>query len=380
MSAAALYLTYLEEHILRGDIGFDSDSDSETDSVIDARDDNDEKDEEWDDHDHHQDRDDNEAQAQDGEDIYFGINCYSDEQCKKLFRFKSYQLWRIVRALKIPPQVQTKHGDSATAMEALCMSLYRLASTNEAYRMTAIFDYTEDAMTRITDAFLQWVVAAWDNVLEWDHCRLTPAKLEEFVQACSQKGQAPNIFGFLDRASLQLGHPFVDQGPRSKRRRREPITIHFQGIVAPDGIIVHLGLSVWGYRPKFEKIQQREIEGTLARFVGPPQGKGLSIHNDGKSQKGPQIARCIHKNQCTCAVIVEQAFNNVTYQFPSLDLMGVPRLLVSPLETQYRAAVLFANIHACLFKGGISDHFGMRPPTVEEYLNPKVFNPAVLFE
>lgn len=224
----------------------------------------------------------------------------------------------------------------------------------------------------------------------WDHHRLTPQKLEELALLTFRKGRiCRNIFGFIDGTCRKMCRPVRGQECFYNGRKKFHC-LNYQGIVAPDGIIIHLSGAFDGVTNDVEMFRQSNIQEVLDQHAVNTQNEPLAIYGDSAYMLGPHIMTKfeerpqmqpyeIHFNTTMNAqrTSIEWSFGKVTNLFSALDFSPTQRLLNSPLEFQYKVAVLLTNIHTCLYGGEVSDFFGAVPPTLQQYLSPGMFVPLL---
>ena len=58
------------------------------------------------------------------------LDRYSDQQCKRLFRFEKNDIFRLRRALRIEDRVRCSNGTALHGVEALCVFLRRMTYPN----------------------------------------------------------------------------------------------------------------------------------------------------------------------------------------------------------------------------------------------------------
>jgi hypothetical protein len=317
----------------------------------------------------------------------FDINTYNDDELKLDFRFHRQALFRIVVALRMPDILRTRDGDVVTSLEALCILLYRLSFPVKLHRMKVIFNRTEGPLSRIINTTLHWITSRWGDILYWDQARLTPQKLEELALLAFQQGRlCRNIFGFIDGTCRKMCRPKIGQQPFYNGRKKFHC-LNYQGIVSPDGIIIHLSQGFDGNTNDIDMFRRSNIAEVLNQNAFDTRGERLAIYGDSAYMIGPNVVTKFeerpqmleherHFNSVMNAqrIAIEWSFGKVVQQFSALDFSRTQRLLNSPIELQYKTAVLFTNIHTCFYGCETSDYFDAIPPPVEMYLSEAMFN------
>ncbi|KAK3805646.1 MAG: hypothetical protein J3R72DRAFT_357285, partial [Linnemannia gamsii] len=70
-------------------------------------------------------------------------------------------------------------------------------------------------------------------------------------------------------------------------------------------------------------------------------------------------------------IVIEWAFGQITKYYGSLDEPKHQRMLSRCVESHYRFAALFTNIHTCFNGTQLNMHFDIDPPTLQEYIHPQ---------
>ena len=69
---------------------------------------------------------------------------------------------------------------------------------------------------------------------------------------------------------------------------------------------------------------------------------------------------------------VEWGFADIVRLWGFLDHSLSHKILHSPVGVHYRIGVFLTNIHICIYGSEMSIYFNCAPPTLEEYLTPKI--------
>ena len=99
-------------------------------------------------------------------------------------------------------------------------------------------------LSRIINRMYEIIYLQLESLLDWDHHRLTVDKLHEYVDAISENGGdwvqvAEGIFRFINGTVHKITCPTFNQ-EIFYSGWKQCHTIKFQGIVAPDGILMHV--------------------------------------------------------------------------------------------------------------------------------------------
>lgn len=234
------------------------------------------------------------------------------------------------------------------------------------------------------------VMKSWEKKLFFN-TDMFVQRLQMYKQAVADKtgGLVNEIALFIDGTKQFICRP----GKRPNARRGENLQkacysghkrrhcLSFQGCIAPDGIYISFFGPVEGRRHDSTLLrmsgllpfirnsdelaaQQFLIYGEPAYAVNdlmcaPFKGATLS----------PQQAE-FNRTLSKARVSVEWGFGNVKRLFAFVEYAKSQKILLSPIATLFKVAVLLTNIHVCITERSQSSvYFHVQPPTLEEYLN-----------
>lgn len=314
----------------------------------------------------------------------FNVETFSEEYCVKQFRFTCPQLKEIIEVLGIPPRIKTYGRDNVDSLTVLCMVIYRLSYPARLDRMEEVFKRSAPAISRLVNHLIKWTMLRWNQLLIWDHHRLTPAKLEEYADLCyeASDNECNAVIGFIDGTVHEINRPVI--GQQSVFNGHKHIhALKYQSIMAPDGIILHLSKAFTGTTHDLTIYQQSGIIDILEEHAFDTAGGSLALYGDSAYMPDPHMiigytdanptedqAR-FNKTMSGLRIIVEWGFKEVTTYFSGMDFPKSHRLLSTCVESHYRFAVLMTNIHTCYYGNQINMQFGVDPPTLQEYIRPE---------
>ncbi|OQR86303.1 hypothetical protein ACHHYP_10698 [Achlya hypogyna] len=132
-------------------------------------------------------------------DVRFNFNAQTDRDCQFKFRFTKSDIIELVRLFRLPDPVITANRYRASAVEATCIMLNRLAWPHRLGTMTQTFGRSREALSGIANYVMQHVYDTFGHLLIWDDQRLNSAWMERCAAAVYAKG-APlaTCIGFID--------------------------------------------------------------------------------------------------------------------------------------------------------------------------------------
>ena len=306
--------------------------------------------------------------------------------CKAEFRFSGPHLKRLLGILQVPNWIQTKHRDKVSSLKVLCLCLYCLSYPAHLDRMAEEFAMSKSAISRVITAFIRRVTTSWDRLLYWDEHRLTPSKLEELADIVADNNGylCSRVFGFIDGTTRQICRPTRFQWSMYNGHKKHHC-VKYQGVVTPDGIIIHIGDCFEGNTHDHEIYRRSGLEEVLRVHAKNTDNENLALFGDAAYQVSGHMLKAISGVDLSAADIrfnkalnaqrtsAEHAFGKVTNIFSALSFSRVQKILATCVADQYRFAVLLTNAHTCLYGSQMTTSFDTNAPTLEQYFSPGIF-------
>jgi len=143
--------------------------------------------------------------------VLFNIRALSQKQCIQQFRFTPRQIMELSTLLDLPYVVKTGKGNAALAVEALCITLYRLSFPTTLNDMQLTFHCNPSAISQLIWVTITFLAMQWSCILMWDENCLTRDRLVEFAGSVAMQGGHPSVFGFLDGTVHKICQPSFGQ-------------------------------------------------------------------------------------------------------------------------------------------------------------------------
>lgn len=290
--------------------------------------------------------------------------------------------------------VKYSHRQKPEPLKALCITLYRLSYPSRHFDRKQLFGYSTASLSRIYTAVMKHLDSKFKHILYWNDKRLTATKIAEYASCVKAKSgnTVGNVWAFVDGIRQKVCRPVVEQRVNYSQLH----AINYQGITAPDGLVVSLyrrdygttqDSSMWltsgiqdkirtifskerakeeacpylvyadfGYSPNWElAIPYRIPEETSIGWNKEP----VAVWNERQG---------FNTTMKMLQETVERSFGRVTSLF-SFSLMVKQMKLNQPhSEHIFPTSVLFTNLHSCYYRNQTSIYFDCAPPTPEEYL------------
>nr|CAH7716800.1 unnamed protein product [Callosobruchus chinensis] len=204
----------------------------------------------------------------------FALQEWDEADCLTHFRFEKGDIPRLVAALKIPDVIQTRAGHVATGVEALCMTLKRLAYPNRLEDIRIFFNGRSSAICEITNFVITFVENTFGHLLVdlRSHHWLTADKLQQYSNAVAAIGAAvQNCWAFLDGTIRPICRPSVDQQLYYSGHKRTHC-LKYQSLVTPDGLTISCMGPFEGRRHDAGILRESGLYGQLEDTTVFPEG------------------------------------------------------------------------------------------------------------
>ncbi|CAN0452656.1 unnamed protein product, partial [Scytosiphon promiscuus] len=190
------------------------------------------------------------------------------------------------------------------------------------------------------------------------------------------------VFGFLGKTLLKTCRK---QGKTELQRefydaQEGAHGISFQSLVLPNGMIGDVSGPVPGGSDPSDLPRKSELNDRLAAvqrgrpFRGRVYGNSACVNMShvGCDFHGDNLTigqSAYNADMSTVRLDAVGQLGNITQMFPFMDVQHNHQVMLSPVGKYYTIAALLTNAHTTCYGCPTSTHFGMAPPTLEEYFN-----------
>ena len=205
-----------------------------------------------------------------------------------------------------------------------------------------------------------------------------------YAQGIDGIGGPENIWGFVDGTLRSICRPEEEQHQFYTGYKRCH-AIKFQGITAPDGLIVSLAGPFERKLGDWMTWRQSGVEEILRDIFSENREQGrLFLYGDHayslsfgiicpfKDTISHQITpeeKAFNAKMSGYRIAIEHSFGKVVNLWSFIAFKNGLQIGLSPVGAYYAIAVLLTNLHTCLYGSQISLHFKVMPPSVDSYLN-----------
>ena len=306
----------------------------------------------------------------------FDLTRYSDEECKHFFRFGRNDIEAMVHMLGLHDRHTSKSRVLWSGEEGLCVLLRRLAYPNRLGDLVPMFGRSIQELSYIFNGTLYFLFAQHAHCLDsvtqpWcDH--------ERFAEAVYGTGASlSHIWGFIDGTIRKVCRPTQGQRALFSGHKRYH-GVKYQHVMAPNGIIVHCFRPFEGRRHDSAMLRESNLLALIAGITDRT-GRQLALYGDGgyplrpcllSPYRGPQTAQqtAFNMQMSKARISVEWGFGKVVTLFAFINFYANQKFFLQPVGPYFTVATLLTNCHTCLYGSEIADLFGLKPPTLEEYL------------
>lgn len=316
------------------------------------------------------------------------IRDYDDAQFRLIFRFHKEHAVALMHCLELPEHdIIVDNGSRFHPEEAFLILLHRMAVYNRLTDMEREFGIEYTQLNRIFNYFVEYIVGRHYHKL-YDNIAFFVPRFARYNAAIRDKilsthhelpAAAIDTALFIDGTSREICRPGHHQG-RVYNGHHHVHSLQFQGVSAPDGMIVDLFGPLPGCRHDQVLNDRSMLNQRLAaaQLNNNIQWKGYS--DKGYVEKTHQHVahRGVHlpaqlqmENELMSPqrVGVEWAFHRVCSEFAYVDHYKVAKVQLSQVAKIYCLAALLANAYTCLYHSQASVYWNCPPPTLGSYFN-----------
>ncbi|XP_077553432.1 uncharacterized protein LOC144168291 [Haemaphysalis longicornis] len=299
----------------------------------------------------------------------------------ELFRFGRDEIDELRTLLRVMDEVVSAQRVMVTGMEALCMTLRRLAYPNRLCELEMQFGRHGTLISSVVNKVLAHIEYYFTHLLSdmSSHQWMNPSRLQEFTEAVHARG-APlrSCWGFIDGTASRICRPTVDQQEYFSGHKRCHV-VKYQAVMCANGIICQLDGPYKGRRHDAGILKESRLYENLEKVA---QGQRLVIYGDpayplkpllmkpyGGASLQPHEAR-FNRRMSTVRQAVEWGFGKVAGEFAFVDFPKNQKFSLQHVGRMYKVATLLSNCHTCLYGSQVTEFFGVSAPALHEYLVP----------
>ena len=257
------------------------------------------------------------------------------------------------------------------------MVLYRFAFPSTLTKLEITFGRAASACSVIVNHGISLLYARFGTRLNEFDVILVIYRLHLYKEAISAKSRnaVTTCFGFIDGTVHYISRPGTKRPVRGIRNRNNIQRAVYNGH-KPDGLVAQMFGPVEGRRHDSTLLKLSRISEKIALL--PP---GSFVYGDQaypvrpwilspyRGPNKPHWMRRWNRSMRTVRISVEHGFKIITSLWAHLKYIPVQRIFNTPVAKHYVVFTALANMHNCIYSNQVSQHFGLAPPTLEEYCN-----------
>jgi nuclease HARBI1 len=308
----------------------------------------------------------------------FKLENFNEEACLHLFRFGPSQILEISSMIFYSNSIALENRARISDVEALCILLNRLSYPSRLETMESTFGRSFTTLSRIINTTIDLILDSCGHVLSISSAFVNEENIRRWMNAIREKG-APleHCFGFVDGTVRPICRPSRNQ-KQSYNGHKRVHSLKFQSVSAPNGIIVDLTgpwegrrhdcgmLRESGLLERLEKI--RVSFGTAYIYGDPAYPVSSVLQTPFKGSHISEYQKEWNMRMSSVRVSVEWCFGKVLTLFPFVDFKKNLKVYLQPVAKFYKIAVLFTNVHTCLYGSVTTSFFDVEAPELKCYL------------
>jgi hypothetical protein len=265
---------------------------------------------------------------------------------------------------------------------ALCILCMRFAYPTKWEVFPSYFGRQSNTLNRIFLDTLDFIASRYREIILW-HPLINFERMKAYSQAIDRAGGGNCIWGFVDGTFKPCCRP-----KDNKRQKfmysgyKKSHGMKMQGICTPDGMILSLAGPYEGKLNDYQMMLESGIEVKLAA-IHEERIEKLFLYGDAAYRGltwtfGPYLGgkalsalhQDFNRSLSSVRISIEQCFGRTGELWM---WMTWKRALISglmPIGSLYQVAVLLTNCMGCFRTNVVSNRFDIKPPSIEQYLNP----------
>ena len=188
---------------------------------------------------------------------------------------------RVYAALRLPRYITIDNGARIPGIEAFCILLFKLSRPYSLKSIGEKFARSRMIVSRIVNKMMRKIYRRCKKILYWDEERLHTEQLWHYAHAIARRNEhrhrVNNVFAFIDGTIQKIARPFKFQRQLYNGWKRCHC-IKFQGLMAPDGIMIHLGGPFMAKYHDAWMLARSKLQCKLDQMIS--QDSGLRVYGD----------------------------------------------------------------------------------------------------
>jgi len=312
------------------------------------------------------------------ETIDFDLDEWPPERLRRTMRFTKDEIRQLLTYFDLESIVYRERRNP-TPEFAICLLLCKLSHPRPLFELSTRFGRSPSYLSVVLNDVLEHLRNRYTSILQW-HPSLTYNRVRRYARAVKRSGNMRGrsvIWGFIDGTFRRLARPEKRQHFWYSAYKKS----HGMGwlaITCPDGLI---GSFYGPFEGKMNDIVMLQKSGISQRlrdlFYGRRQydlfGDKAYVHQDfimcpyrGWTSKR---RKRFNTSMSKARVAVEHSFGLTQNLWVSNAFKQQLKSGLQPVGDLYKVSILLTNCYTCLHGNQIGNRFGIRPPTLHQYLS-----------
>jgi hypothetical protein len=296
-----------------------------------------------------------------------------------LFRWERAEMEHVCNVLRVPAVIKSRNGDKASGFDVFCMLSMKFAFPTRLGQLIPFFGWSISKSSRLIAALRLYLFSEYARKLSWLP-DLSLSDIKRFCAGVQSKTKFPICFGFIDGTVRPVCKPGLLQGEVYNGKDRVH-SLKYQGFSTPDGILQQLSGPWPGRRHDTIMYNRSGLPEWLDALPRHESGALYCLYADQgyHTQPGLMVPFCdgsvnlkhqaFNEVMSSARIAVEWEFGGILHYWATLRWTSEQKMLSGGKIAQvYFVCGLLTNCLNCLRPGNASTYFGVKPPTLEEYI------------
>jgi hypothetical protein len=296
-----------------------------------------------------------------------------------LFRWERDEMNYACQVLRVPEVIKCRNGDRAPGFDVLCMLSMKYAFPTRLGQLIPFFGFSTSKSSRLIAALRLYLFSEYARKLSWIP-DLSMGDIKRMCEGIRNKTNFPLCFGFVDGTVRPVCKPGLLQGEVYNGKDRIH-SLKYQGFSTPDGILQQLSGPWPGRRHDSVMYSHSGLPEWLDSLPRHESGAMHCLYADAgyHTQAGLMVPFCdgnvnlkhqaFNEVMSSARIAVEWEFGGILHYWASLRWTSEQKLLAGGKIAQvYFVCGFLTNCLNCLRPGNASQYFGVKPPTLADYV------------
>lgn len=313
------------------------------------------------------------------EQFEFDLNKWSPERLRRTMRFTKEEIRLLIGYFDLE-SIEYRGRIRPSPGFALCLLLCKLSWPRPLFELTEYFGRSETYLSIVLNDVLEHLGRRYDPMLSW-HPMLTYNRIRLYARTVKRlAGHAgrSTVWAFLDGTFRRTARPEKKQDFWYSAYKKSH-GMAWMAVTCPDGLI---GASFGPYEAAIADVKMLERSGIVKRLDRMFRNKSRRYYLFGdkayihqRHVMSPYMGYAserdlwFNKKMSSARVTVEHGFGRTQNLWISNALKQQLKMGLQPVGGLYRAAILLTNCYTCFRGNEDATRFGIRPPTIHQYLD-----------